>query len=210
MKLFYNTLYRYFKAPWEIGPRAELVRLVENQTIPPGRAVDLGCGTGANAVYLAQHGFQVTGVDFSEAAIQKARQLADSAGVAVNFVVDDLTHLAWVTGPFDFLLDYGVLDDLGLAQREPYLKNILALTRPGSLYLLWGFEYPLRWWERFLPFYDLPFAAGEISDRFGPHFSIEKIAGELNWSTWPPGWSAYLMCRLGSEISPRAEQSKGG
>jgi 2-polyprenyl-3-methyl-5-hydroxy-6-metoxy-1,4-benzoquinol methylase len=76
-----------------VGPRDELVRLVESGSIWPGRAIDLGCGTGANAIFLAQHGFEVTGVDSAQAAIEKARQRANGAGVQINFAVDDLTNL---------------------------------------------------------------------------------------------------------------------
>ncbi|MBI2830315.1 MAG: class I SAM-dependent methyltransferase, partial [Chloroflexi bacterium] len=81
MKLFYEIIYRYFRAPWDVGAREELVSLVEGGRIKPCRAIDLGCGTGANAIYLAQHGFDVTGIDFSEAAIEKARARAEEAGV---------------------------------------------------------------------------------------------------------------------------------
>ncbi len=195
MKVFYNTIYRYFRAPWDIGAREELVSLVESGRVKPCRAIDLGCGTGANAVYLAQHGFDVTGVDYAQAAIEKARVRARDSGVQVSFVVDDLTNLRHIAGTFDFLLDYGVLDDLRLHQREPYLRNALPLTHPGSRYLLWGFEYPMRWWERFVPFYDIPFYPGEIQERFGPYFEIEKMAGEIDYSKWPPGYAAYLMTR---------------
>ena len=195
MKRFYEIIYRYFRVPWDIGPRDELVRLVESHTIQPCRAIDLGCGAGANAIFLAQHGFEVTGVDFAEAAIEKARKRAAMEGVWINFFVDDLTNLRQVSGKFDFLLDYGVLDDLRLHQRELYLQNMLSLTRPGSRYLLWGFEYPIRWWEKLIPFYDVPFMPGEIDQRFGRYFDIEKIAGEVNWSSWPPGYAAYLMTR---------------
>jgi SAM-dependent methyltransferase len=197
MKLFYEITYRYFRAPWDIGAREELVALVDGGRIEPCRAIDLGCGTGANAIYLAQKGFEVTGVDFAEAAIEKAKARAKDADVQIEFKVDDLTNLKHVSGSFDFLLDYGVLDDLRLPQREPYVQNMLALTRSGSRYLLWGFEYPMRWWERFLPFYDIPFTSGEIEQRFGPYFEIEKVAGSLNWSRFPPGYAAYLMIRKG-------------
>jgi SAM-dependent methyltransferase len=197
MKLFYEIIYRYFRAPWDIGAREELIALVDSGRIKPSRAIDLGCGTGANAIYLAQRGFEVTGVDFSAAAIEKAMARARDAGVQIEFIVDDLTNLRHVKGKFDFLLDYGVLDDLRLHQREPYVQNMLALTHSSSRYLLWGFEYPLRWWERFLPFYDIPFHSGEIEQRFGPYFEIEKIAGSLVWSRFPPGYAAYLMVRKG-------------
>lgn len=199
MKTFYEFVYRYFRAPWDIGARSDLVALVESGRIKPGSAIDLGCGTGANAIYLAQHGFEVTGVDYAEAAIEKAQERAKAAGVQVNFLVDDLTNLQHVSGKFDFLLDYGVLDDLRLNQREPYVQNMLPLTRPGSCYLLWGFEYPIRWWERYVPFYDIPFGVGEIEQRFNAYFEVEKIAGELDWSKWPPGYAAYLMIRKGEE-----------
>jgi cyclopropane fatty-acyl-phospholipid synthase-like methyltransferase len=195
VKPFYEITYRYFNAPWETGARDELVSLVESGCVKPGRAIDLGCGAGSNAIYLAQHGFNVTGVDYTKAAIEKARQRANAAGAQVEFIVDDLTDLRRISGSFDFLLDYGVLDDLRLQQREPYIRNMLQLTHPGSQYLLWGFEYPARWWEKFVPFYDVPFYAGEIEQRFSPYFEVEKIAGQIDNSRWPPGYAAYLMLR---------------
>lgn len=195
-KWFYEVTYKHFRAPWELGPRDELVRLVEDGTLPPGRAIDLGCGTGANAIYLAQHGFEVTGVDFAPAGIEKATRAAAEAGVRVDFIVDDLTDLRHTHGPFDFLLDYGVLDDLRPRQREPYKRSILPLTRPGSRFLLWGFEYPIRWWERLIPFFDRPFAAGEIGRLFGDQFSVETIARQVDPKKWPPGNVTYLMTRL--------------
>lgn len=197
MKKFYELTYRYFRAPWDIGPREELVSLVESGRIKPCRAIDLGCGAGANTIYLAQHGFNMTGVDYADAAIGKSRARARKADVQVNFLVDDLTNLRHISGTFDFLLDYGVLDDLRLSQREPYLRNVLPLTHAGSQYLLWGFEYPMRRWEKFLPFFDVPFYFGEIEERFGPYFEIEKIAGKIDYSKWPPGYAAYLMTRKG-------------
>lgn len=197
MKLFYEIIYRYFRAPWDIGARDELVALVDSGSIKPCRAIDLGCGAGANAIYLAQKGFDVTGVDFAEAAIEKAKSRAKDAGVQVDFIVDDLTNLRHVSDTFDFLLDYGVLDDLRLPQREPYVQNMLPLTHSGSRYLLWGFEYPMRWWERCLPFYDIPFYSGEIEQRFGSYFEIERIARKVDWSRFPPGYAAYLMLRKG-------------
>lgn len=196
MRLFYEVIYRYFRAPWDGGSRKELVSLVESGLIKRCRAIDLGCGTGENAIYLAQKGFDVTRVDYAEAAIEKARRRAKDSGVQIRFIVDDLTKLRHVSGTFGLLLDYGVLDDLRPRQREQYLRNILPLTHSGARYLLWGFEYPMRWWERFVPFFDLPFFPGEIEQRFGPYFEIERIAGKMDYSKWPPGYAAYLMTRV--------------
>ena len=77
-RAIYNLLYR-IGAPWDGPPRPELVTLVENGVLTParlapGRAIDLGCGTGANVRYLAQHGFEATGVDFSPVALRSAAE----------------------------------------------------------------------------------------------------------------------------------------
>jgi len=186
--------------PWEGDVRKELVELVEEGRIAPGRAIDLGTGTGSNAIFLAEKGFDVTGVDFAPSAIEKARENASQAGVQVCFVVDDLTELRHVDGSFDFLLDYGTLDDLGPRDRDLYVQNLLALAHTGSQYLLWAHEWPSRRWERLLARLlgaGVAFQPGEVQARLGPYFDIERIAGsaEVDYSRWPPGFAAYLMTR---------------
>ena len=120
MRWFYNVVYRYFRAPWDVGPRKELVELVESGRLTPCRAIDLGSGTASNCVFLAQRGFDVTGVDFSPAAIELGKKRAAEAGVHVHFVVGDLTDLRGIAGTFDLLVDYGTLDDLKPPQRDRY------------------------------------------------------------------------------------------
>jgi len=194
-RLLYNAGYRAFKMPWEVGPRPELVTLVTSGRLAPGRALDLGCGTGANAVFLAQHGFDVTGVDFAPAALDKARRLARETGVQAAFVEDDLTSLRRITGPFDVLLDYGVLDDLSSADRDRYVDQVVPLARPEGTFLLWCFEWPPRWWERFLP--ALAMAPGEVERRFAAHFEIERFAAtdQPNLRAPLPGFACYFMTR---------------
>jgi ubiquinone/menaquinone biosynthesis C-methylase UbiE len=103
MKLFYQIGYKYFRMPWDIGARQELVELVESERIKPCRAIDLGSGTASNVVFLAQHGFDVTGVDYAASAIELGHKRAKQAGVEIEFIQDDLTNLQHVTGTFDFL-----------------------------------------------------------------------------------------------------------
>ena len=198
-KWFYELGYRYVRMPWEMGPREELAGLVESGRIAPCRAIDLGCGTGANAVFLAQHGFEVTGVDYAASAIEKARRRADSADVEAQFIVDDLTDLRNVNGTYDFLVDYGTLDDLGQTDRDLYVQNVQPLTHRGGRFLLWCFEWPRRWWERFIPF-ELALEPGETERRFGEHFEIERIAGTETpeMRSWMAGFAAYLMTRKGT------------
>jgi hypothetical protein len=89
-------------------------------------------------------------------------RLAAEAGVAVTFIQDDLTDLRHVSGTFDLLVDYGTLDDLSLKDRELYRQNMLPLTRPGSRFLLYCFEWSLRWWERLIPRFPGAFEPGEV------------------------------------------------
>jgi len=196
MKWFYNLGYRHFRMPWDVGPRQELVELVESGRIAPGRAIDLGSGTASNCIFLAQHGFDVTGVDYAASAVDLGRARAQEAGVQAEFIVDDLTDLRHVSGTFDLLVDYGTLDDLRPKDRDLYVQNVLPLTHPGSLFLLFCFEWPARWWER--PFHSrMALDPGETERRFGEHFEIERIAGTMvpNFSQWPPGHATYLMMR---------------
>lgn len=92
-KALYSFGYRHFQVPWDTGPRKHLVKLVESGRIPPCKAIDLGSGTASNCIFLAQHGFEVTGMDFAAGAVALGRRRAAEAGVAVKFVEDDLTDL---------------------------------------------------------------------------------------------------------------------
>jgi SAM-dependent methyltransferase len=135
----YDFLYRR-GAPWEGGPRAELVRLVTEGRLSPealggDRAVDLGCGSGANAIFLAEHGFDVTGVDFSPVALAKAG-MATPSGVRLRFVEADLTAstLGDAEGVYDLLVDYGTLDDFKGARQRAVADTMLRLSRSGSVF----------------------------------------------------------------------------
>ncbi|MGZ4208737.1 MAG: class I SAM-dependent methyltransferase [Actinomycetota bacterium] len=179
----YNLLYRR-GAPWEIGPRSELVSLVESgrlNTSSMPRAIDLGCGTGANSVYLAEHGFDVTGIDFSPVAVRKARARAAERGVTVNFVQGDLTTfpIPGVSGPFDLLVDYGTLDDLKGARRDAMAATFTRLAGSGSTFLLWCFcaeksELPIISFNGPSKLSGA-LSEGEIARLFQADFDIERL-----------------------------------
>jgi len=194
MKAFYEIVYSRFRAPWDIGPRRELVELVDSGRIKPCKAIDLGSGTASNCIFLAQRGFQVTGVDFALAAVDLGKKRAEEAGVTVDFIQDDLTKLRYVSGSFDLLVDYGTMDDLHPSKRDSYMQNVLPLTHPGSLFLLYCFEWQPRGWEHLV--YDrLALRLNEAHERFGRYFEIEKIAGKQDQPGFPSGWAVYLMKR---------------
>jgi SAM-dependent methyltransferase len=183
----YDLLYR-IGAPWDGPPRAELVRLVEGGAVtparfPPGRALDLGCGTGANLRYLARHGFEATGIDFSRVALRVARQraAAEAPGSVIRFVEGDLTapSIPGVEGPFDLLIDYGTLDDLDPAGRHAMASLVAGLARPGAAFLLWCFwarpadlpRFSLTGPSRMIPVIE----PGEEASLFGGAFAIERL-----------------------------------
>jgi cyclopropane fatty-acyl-phospholipid synthase-like methyltransferase len=105
----------------------------------PGRALDLGCGTGTNALTLARHGWQATGVDFIPKAIGQARRKARQTGLQVDFRLDDVTRLRGISGPFDLVLDMGCFHSLTPAGRGDYLQNLERLLAPGGTFLLYAF-----------------------------------------------------------------------
>ncbi|MHA2227228.1 MAG: class I SAM-dependent methyltransferase [Candidatus Hodarchaeales archaeon] len=198
MKLLYEMIYRYFRAPWDTGARKELVSLVTSGKIKPGKAIDLGSGTASNCIFLAENGFDVTGVDYSPTAIRNARRKARDAKVKVNFIVDDLTDLQNVKGNYDLLVDYGTFDDLNYSDRELYIKNTLPLTQPGTKFLFFCFEWAPRWWERLIARMKIGGMAlepGEVVHRFRKYFKIKQLSKRIDFSKYPPGTAVYLMTR---------------
>lgn len=131
-KIFFNLWY-LGTPPWDTGiSPPELIQFIE--THPPGRALDLGCGTGTNSITLAKSGWEVIGIDFSHIAIHLALQKAKSEGVVVDLQVEDVTKINKITKPFDLILDIGCYHSLSDSKKRIYLKNInLLLSEQGTL-----------------------------------------------------------------------------
>lgn len=123
--------------PWNLeSPPDLLVELVESQWVLPCDAVDLGCGAGNYAMWLATRGFQMTGVDVSPKALELAKGLADKKGIACRFIAGDLTgELEGLDRSFDFAYDWEVLHHVFPENREQYVGNVLRMLRPGARYL---------------------------------------------------------------------------
>jgi SAM-dependent methyltransferase len=124
------------RIPWasETPPDA-LVSLVESGKVGPCKTIDLGCGAGAYAIWLARQGFEVTGADSSPTAIGIAREKAAKAGVSCRFVACDLLgDLHEIGGSFDFGYDWELLHHLMPGDRETYARNVASLLNPGATY----------------------------------------------------------------------------
>ena len=122
--LIYRLAYRGGTPPWDTGqPHPELDSMIDVRAT--GRALDLGCGSGANAVELARRGWDVVGVDFVAAAIEAADRRAREAGVAARFVNGDVSALrdCGIIGPFDLVIDVGCYHSIPVGIRDEYVAR---------------------------------------------------------------------------------------
>jgi SAM-dependent methyltransferase len=138
LRHFYFKLLYFRKPPWDtqVSP-PELMEFIAQY--PPGRALDLGCGTGTNLISLAKYGWQATGVDYVGRALQQAKKKAQMAGITIDFQFGDVTKLKNITGVFDLVLDIGCFHSLDADEKRAYIHNLERLTTPGSIYLMYGF-----------------------------------------------------------------------
>src|SRR3989304_3930421 len=140
-RLHFELSYILGAAPWDRGVSPpELIAFLDSH--PSGRALDIGCGTGTNALTMAGRGWDVQGIDFSARAIRAARRKARLAGLSVSFDRADISRLAGLCGPFDFALDIGCYHGLSTSQQAEYALDLATLLRPGATFLIYGFTDP--------------------------------------------------------------------
>ncbi len=142
-RLAYQLLYRLGFAPWDRDHvPAELIALAEGpDALMPGKALDIGCGTGTQAVYLAKRGWQVTGIDIVDRALDVARRRARAEGVDVRWIradVSDLTGRDLEPG-YTLLYDIGCFHSLPEPARDGYARGVTALAAPAATLLIMGF-----------------------------------------------------------------------
>lgn len=142
----FRIFYRIGFTPWDGHPLAQSVRdLVEGTrdaaALPAGRALEVGCGTGDCSIYLAQHGWNVTAVDFVAKPLERARAKARAADAAVEFVQADVTQLsrAGIGANFELIVDNGCLHNMSDADRDAYVREITAVAAPDARLLIVAF-----------------------------------------------------------------------
>ncbi len=136
-RLSFELRYAFGTPPWDSGVSPpELLALLAEQL--PGRAIDIGCGTGTNAITMAQHGWQVLGIDFSGLAIRRARRKAAHAGVEVELRRGDVAHLD-LDQIYDLALDIGCFHAVPDTDRPGYARAVSRALVPGGTYLLYSF-----------------------------------------------------------------------
>jgi cyclopropane fatty-acyl-phospholipid synthase-like methyltransferase len=126
--------------PWDSGiVPPEVEDFIRDN--PPGRALDLGCGSGTSSLALVHAGWTATGVDFARRAILIAKRKAHLANLSVNFHVADVTRLpdSLFTILYDLVLDIGCFHSLSSTDKAAYLNQLNHLLAPGGTWLLYGF-----------------------------------------------------------------------
>lgn len=194
-RLFFWLDYLLGRTPWDTNVTPpELVRTIEGpEALPPGHALDLGCGTGTNVIYLARRGWQAVGVDFVGQAIRMARQKAHGAGVRAHFYAGDVTQLDSIkelTGSFDLVLDIGCLHTLTADQQAHYAAGLIKRLRPAGSYLLYA------WGPRQQRGQEIGVRPAQVEAIFTPDLSLTRVErGEERGR--PSAW--YWLTKRGPE-----------
>ncbi len=199
-RLVWDLLYLIGKTPWNTGiTPPELRAVVEGGRVTPGRALDLGCGTGTNVVYLALHGFETFGVDVSSRAISQARRKLARAQVnrRAYVFVGDVTRLDVlpITGLFDLALDVGCLHNLDAPGRERYAAGLASRMTPGGLYLLYAFG------PRVIRGRQAGLTLEQAERLFAPAFELVNVTHGSERGKIASAWYTFQMSNLNSQIS---------
>lgn len=123
--------------PWDTGrPSRHLDHTLAAHDLAPGPALEIGCGTGTNAIWLAEQGFTVTAVDLSPTAVGLARDKAHRAGVEIAFHVVDIQAEPLPGGPYHLVFDRGCFHTFDAAeQRQRFARQVASVLAPGGVWL---------------------------------------------------------------------------
>lgn len=133
----FEERYRTGDTPWDHGtPDVNLIDLVEQRPISKCKALDVGCGTGNNAIWLAQQQFEVTGCDISQTAIEEAKEKASTSNINCSFIVADFLNDRIPGSPFGFVFDRGCLHSFDTVdERRRFAENVAWHLEEGGLWL---------------------------------------------------------------------------
>lgn len=133
----YKERYETGHIPWDIGkPDFNLIQTVNKLDIGPCKALDIGCGTGDNSIWLSQKNFQVIGIDISKIAIEKAQEKASKTNIKCTFIVMDFLTNKIENRPFGFAFDRGCFHSLDSdEERRSFAANVSIHLEKDGLWL---------------------------------------------------------------------------
>lgn len=187
---FFETAYEGTPT-WDIGrSQGAVVRLAEAGLVE-GTVLDVGCGTGENALYLAARGHRVVGVDLAPGAIAKATAKAAERGIAVEFLVHDASSLGGLGRTFDTVLDVGCFHTLQPADRARYAASLGAAIRPGGrcFVLCWSTRNPFGYGPERI-------AQRDLRSAFRDGWVVEAIEAESLETRLPAGRVHAWLARM--------------
>jgi SAM-dependent methyltransferase len=186
MSVVFRAMYRFGFKPWDSGVSPpELTSLIEGaEARPPGRALDLGCGTGTNAIYMAQHGWDVTGIDFVPRAVATAHEKVAASNVKPQIILGDVTKLdeLAIGNAFTLVLDLGCLHSIPDGRRDAYARGVTDVTVPGADFLVFGF------YRNPNPMMRLKLTQEELERRFGAAWDVVRVWGGERPNELPARW----------------------
>lgn len=188
--------------PWDIGrAQPELVRLADAGALA-GRVIDIGCGTGENALMAASHGLEVVGVDIAPTAVRKAEAKARERGLRAEFLVWDVLELGTLAeriGRFDSGIDSGVFHTFPDGERSRYVDSVAAAVRPGGQLILMCFSEQEPDWGG-----PRRVRQAEIREAFGPEtgWLVEEIRGSRFATDLDDAGSRAWLARIRREPMP--------
>lgn len=192
----YKKRYKSGDTPWDVGkPDFNLIEVVTKRPIPSCKALDIGCGTGDNSIWLARNRFQVIGLDASEIAIEKAKKKASKAKVECDFRRVDFLKGKIEGAPFGFVFDRGCFHSFSSEKdRSRFAQNVAAHLEEAALWLTivgnadedrQGPGPPQR-------------TAADIVLAVEPHFEVLSLTSshfESNHSNPPRAWRCLMRKR---------------
>ena len=157
--------------------------------VPPGTVLDVGCGTGENAIFYAQNKFTVSGLDLARAAIDQARSKAKERNVNVDFQEGNALALDFKAGSFDYVTDSGLFHTFNDAQRPLFRDEVARVLKTKGVYFMMCFsdKEPTNWGG------PRRVSKEEINKTFSSRFKINYIRDELfTTKIHDKGGRAYL------------------
>ena len=187
MSFMFRAMYRLGFTPWDSGvPPPELQELIEGPDArKPGKALDLGSGTGTNAIYMAQHGWDVTAIDFVPRAIAAAKAKAAAAKATPRLILGDVTKLDElnVGAGYSLLFDLGCLHAIPESRRDAYVKGVDTAAITGADFLIWAFYAKLN------AITNARLTREELEQRFAATWEVTRVwDGERPRPQFPGRW----------------------
>jgi ubiquinone/menaquinone biosynthesis C-methylase UbiE len=147
----YYRKYSLKELGWELGkPRPILVEYNEKGFLPKGKALDLCCGAGTNTSYLAENGFDATGMDISKTALKIAKKKTQGNKKSINFLAGSFVDLPFREDTFDLVFDMGCFHHVEVKERAKMIEGLYRILCSDGVYMLTCFSYRNgRGWNHF-------------------------------------------------------------